>query len=70
VEWKDPPPRTSVGKYDAVCVELRANPGRWALISTNANKGSATNLASKFKARPGFEARTHGNDVYARWVGP
>ena len=70
--WKDPPSARSYRArkdYTAVVAELRANPGRWALIFENASAGMSMTLK-----RRGLQTRTvqvsakpNRHDVYARW---
>lgn len=70
--WKEPPPQRphrTHRKLDVIEAELRANPGRWALIYDNASAG----LCRPLKLR-GLEVRTVRvsvgpvkHDVYARW---
>ncbi|MEU7911377.1 hypothetical protein [Microbispora bryophytorum] len=36
LRWEDPAPRrTPTDEYDPIAAELRANPGRWAVIAEN-----------------------------------
>jgi hypothetical protein len=71
LEWKEPAtwgggnPRTS---YAPLIVELKANPGKWALLVTSANPMAAANTASYIKKKFGVEAVRRGCEVYARWV--
>ena len=62
--WRDPPsePRTkrefdTPRIYDAVANELRANPGRWAVVGAN---------TSTWKIR-GLETVTRLGEIYARY---
>ena len=75
MDWQDPPPKRSPAykqmvRYDAIADELRAYPGRWALIEKSAKAGGSSPLK-----RRGCEVRTvqvddKGKvvDVYARWL--
>ena len=72
LKWQDPPPRRQ-GEYwlEKTVAELRANPGRWALVRHYDKHTSANNSYQRLKAA-GCEATQRrtpdgGADLYARW---
>lgn len=74
IKWQEPPTdgRSGDANLTRVLAELRANPGRWALVY----EGVHASRASYIKARPGFEATSRKSatvqrrcDIYARYVG-
>lgn len=72
IEWVDPPPPKTIGKYDDVIAALRQNPGQWAVIRRNIRTANGS-FARSLKRR-GLEATQRSNadgttDVYARYVG-
>lgn len=88
IKWEEPPGRhRSSGRlnWTPVADELRANPGRWALVheaqtadadvrtSRGVASGIKTAALTAFRPAQSFEAvsRMHGNRcyVYARFVG-
>jgi hypothetical protein len=87
IRWEDPPPsRSSIpgrartpGRFTVVAEQLRANPGRWAVISESdgPQRGVAYHIRSGaiecFTPRGDFDAvtrRVNGRSlVYARYLG-
>lgn len=78
MKWKTPPTagrqRTSQDEVDANVAQLRANPGRWALIDTDV----PANRRDPYK-KAGCDTRTTATgreyqngrvDLYARWPTP
>ena len=72
VKFEEPPARVAQrGRWLPVIAELKANPGRWALIAENVATGG---ISAMRKTYPGVEVRTVGNrnnraaKVYARWM--
>jgi hypothetical protein len=85
VRWEVPPPAKSRGSsepssgYAGIAAELRANPGRWAVVKEQASRysGLATHIRMGqmicFTPSGDFEATTRRlgerTVVYARYVG-
>lgn len=86
IRWEEPTPRKRPGpagqgwsRYAGLAEELRANPGRWALVAerTDGNHGLATHIRSGqmqcFTPTGDFDAASRCVDgitrVYARYVG-
>lgn len=83
--WEEPPPRASntpgrTTKWRKIAAELKANPGRWAVVDTKANQHLSAQSAYLINRgqlaglSPGeFEAVSRLVDgearVYARYVG-
>ena len=80
--WQDPPaqgrPGRPPGKHAALAAEMRANPGRWALIGQYGTSGLAgvvrNGKIACYAPAGSFETatrkRTDGRwDIYARFVG-
>lgn len=85
LRWEEPPPAkrgavTSSSRFDALAEELRAQPGRWAVIydgTTKSFSGMAHHIrqgaircfapAGDFDAT--YRASADGVRVYARYVG-
>jgi hypothetical protein len=80
--WQDPPaskrgPRTT--KHADAAAEMRANPGRWALVGGPAKSCGSANLirsakVSAYAPAGSFETTTRRRpdgrfDIYARFVG-
>lgn len=74
LEWSDPPS----GKWSTEAEELRANPGRWALIKLSTDRKSGPHRMafliksgglSAFTPKGAFEALVQGGQIYARFVG-
>lgn len=70
IEWKEPPSKNR-GAIDwgRIAEELKASPGQWALVATEASASSAYNAARRF----GFKVqcvdvnRDRCSEVYAKW---
>jgi hypothetical protein len=45
---------------------MRAEPGRWALFGVYGNASIASTTGTRLR-RAGFETRTAGAELYARW---
>lgn len=71
VEWRDPTPRRPRTDPLQYVAELRANPGRWALVATLGTKNSASSAAAARRLRfgPEFEVAARGVEVFARFIG-
>jgi hypothetical protein len=82
MKWQDVPPtdRSHNGrpiKWQKEAAELRANPKRWALLTTAVSRPRAAQTALRirngvsraFGPAGTFEAAARGCDVYARYVG-
>jgi hypothetical protein len=77
VEWREPTPNIrGEGKYSQAAAELRANPGKWAVIKKCSSDSVARNIAHAIRRRGlkafksgGFEAVARGVEVFARFVG-
>jgi hypothetical protein len=61
-------------KYASAVAVLRANPGKWARITTAKNRNGARTrcyqLRKKYEATNGFEWEFRNNDVYGRYTAP
>lgn len=78
-KWQDPPAaamRKGAGKHAAIAAELRANPGRWALVLEGNSNSHAINkgLIACYLPAGSFESvarrRADGkSDTYARYIG-
>lgn len=82
IRWEDPGPRTRApaGDYWKIAAELRANPGRWAVVREGTRMtviGHGTSIQTgkieAFRPAGSFEATCRSRDgkvvVYARYVG-
>lgn len=86
IRWEEPPEhgnkRAARLKYQDIADELRAHPGRWAVVTEGVPTGTAGPIAVRirrgqaaFAPAGSFEARTAGGvgslnaRVYARCVG-
>lgn len=87
LKWEDPPPSNQGprGKWGAVAAELKAHPGKWALIAegikhaSTVSNGVKTGKIKAFEPAGEFEATTRSTtpkdggprvfDVYARYIG-
>lgn len=74
------PPQLQSGsppRYLKEAAKLRANPGKWALLTVTNGAASAYSLGNAirtgtyvaFRPQGAFEASCRGADVYARYVG-
>lgn len=80
VQWEEPPPAEPTS-WAAIGAELKAHPGRWAVVSRHRSSNSAAQTA--YQIRQGkkralaalglFEASAtavdHEHRVYARYIG-
>lgn len=74
IKWQDPPPKASsrAGKrhtvLDRIADELKANPGRWALVKEKASPGFVEPLKERGLqvAMRGMTGSNYG-DIYARY---
>lgn len=86
VRWEEPPPKTPGGPgkpkplvaHELIAVQLRREPGRWALIVEGYAHSSMGSLISRGKIRAyepagSFEAVArvgdNGHNIYARFIG-
>ena len=77
IEWADPPPKRTHGKYEETAQSLRANPHRWARIGKGASSSFVTNFrggrTAAFRPAEDWEFRAvtvdDGVELYARFVG-
>lgn len=68
--WQDPPELTEerVSRIDAAVVELKKQPGRWALVSTDRGPGGSTEPWKKRGCEVRLSSIGSGRyDIYARW---
>lgn len=73
IKWQEPPADGRSGEFHGILQELKAHPGRWALIA----EGVSASRSTTIKRTPGYEATVRkskqGNgskyDLYARFVG-
>jgi hypothetical protein len=74
--WEDPPAEKSGMGYE-IASFLKSKPGKWARVRTDVDSAVAGRYASvirnaestAFAPVGAFEARAHGRNVYARYVG-
>lgn len=66
--WKEPPPK----RWDSVAEELRANPGRWAVVelpgvayTSHIKRGTL----KAFRPAGAFEVRSHKGEFFIRYKG-
>lgn len=89
LRWEDPPPskraarfpRQRADRWSVLAAELRAEPGRWAVVNESGHQGAGSGMAStiglgltvEFTPAGTFEAVSRKVDgittVYARYVG-
>lgn len=68
LEWKEPPAK----RWEGVADELRAHPGKWAVIELPSQSYSSHIKQGKLKAfRPAgaFEVRSHKSEFFIRFRG-
>jgi hypothetical protein len=67
IEWKNPPrSREDHIDWDSIADQLRANPGRWALVAPAYGKRDCRPATSRGLTVIARKAQPRGFDIYAR----